>query len=159
MRIYALCTSYNPLTIYLYRAGFARFAHDRYDNTDTDNLYKHLTNVAINMNAPNYVKRIGGKWFLSELKKFMLSKFGIEKTNASFYDIQRCIAKSLLAVQKLVTNSSSCFELYGFDFIFDSEGKAWLLEVNGGPSMTANTKEDADLKVGLIDDVMSIVNL
>lgn len=35
MRIYALCTSYNPLTIYLYRAGFARFAHDRYDNTDT----------------------------------------------------------------------------------------------------------------------------
>jgi len=25
--------------------------------------------------------------------------------------------------------------------------------------MTANTKEDADLKVGLIDDVMSIVNL
>ena len=111
------------------------------------------------MNAPNYVKRIGGKWFLSELKKFMLSKFGIERTNASFYDIQRCIAKSLLAVQKLVTNSSSCFELYGFDFIFDSEGKAWLLEVNGGPSMTANTKEDADLKVGLIDDVMSIVNL
>ena len=38
MRIYALCTSYNPLTIYLYRAGFARFAHDRYDNFDTENL-------------------------------------------------------------------------------------------------------------------------
>ena len=27
-------------------------------------LDKHLTNVAININAPNYVKRIGGKWFL-----------------------------------------------------------------------------------------------
>jgi tubulin polyglutamylase TTLL9 len=40
MRIYALCTSYAPLTIYLYRAGFARFAHDRYDNTDIDNLCK-----------------------------------------------------------------------------------------------------------------------
>jgi tubulin polyglutamylase TTLL9 len=72
MRIYALCTSYNPLTIYLYRAGFARFAHDRYDNYDLDNLCKflddfvdkHLTNVAINMNAPTYVKSIGGKWFL-----------------------------------------------------------------------------------------------
>ena len=82
MRIYALCTSYNPLTIYLYRAGFARFAHDRYDNNDTDNLCKklndfldkHLTNVAININAPTYVKRIGGKWFLEQLKLFMLSK-------------------------------------------------------------------------------------
>jgi hypothetical protein len=40
-------------------------------------LDKHLTNVAININAPNYVKWIGGKWFLSELKKFMLSKVGI----------------------------------------------------------------------------------
>ena len=35
---------------------------------------KHLTNVAININSPNYIKRIGGKWFLEQLKKFMLSK-------------------------------------------------------------------------------------
>ena len=48
----------------------------------------------------------------------------------------------MLAVQKLVTSSPNSFELYGFDFIFDTTGKAWLLEVNGGPSMTANTKED-----------------
>lgn len=40
------------------------------------------------MNAPTYVKRIGGKWFLDNLKNFMLSKFtivntrfGVEKTN------------------------------------------------------------------------------
>lgn len=82
MRIYALCTSYQPLTIYLYRSGFARFAHDRYDNSDLDNLCryvlkidKHLTNVAINIHAPGYVKRIGGKWFLDNLKNFMLSKY------------------------------------------------------------------------------------
>lgn len=42
-----------------------------------NNLDKHLTNVAININAPNYIKRIGGKWFLEELKKYMLSKFGV----------------------------------------------------------------------------------
>lgn len=57
----------------------------------------------------------------------MFSKFGIEETNKSFYDIQRCIIKSMLAVQKLVTNCPQSFELYGFDFIFDSTGKAWLL--------------------------------
>jgi hypothetical protein len=43
--------------------------------------------------------------------------------------------------------------------LFDSNGKAWLLEVNGGPSMTANTKEDQFLKVGLIDDTMTAINL
>lgn len=89
----------------------------------------------------------------------MFSKFGIEETNKSFHDIQRCIIKSMLAVQKLVTNCPQSFELYGFDFIFDSTGKAWLLEVNGGPSMSANTKEDEILKVGLIDDTMNVIDL
>lgn len=106
---------------------------------DNIKLDKHLTNVAINMNAPTYVKRIGGKWFLDNLKNFMLSKYisiyfrlGIEKTDYAFSDIQRCIIKSMRAVQKLVVNSPHSFELYGFDFLFDSNGKAWLLEVNGG---------------------------
>lgn len=62
-------------------------------------------------------------------------------------------------MQKLVTNCVNSFELYGFDFIFDNEGKAWLLEVNGGPSMTANTREDMQLKVGIIDDVMTVINV
>ena len=88
----------------------------------------------------------------------MLSKVGVQTTNNAFHDIQRCIIKSMLAVQKLVTNSPNSFELYGFDFIFDSNGKAWLLEVNGGPSMTSNTREDSQLKVGLVDDTMTIIN-
>lgn len=39
----------------------------------------------------------------------MLSKMGIEVTNSAFHDIQRCIIKSMLAVQKLVTNSPNSF--------------------------------------------------
>lgn len=84
---------------------------------------------------------------------------GVEAANNSFFDIQRCIIKSMKAVQKLVTNCPQSFELYGFDFIFDGKGKAWLLEVNGGPSMTANTKEDEALKVGLVDDTMTLINI
>ena len=59
-------------------------------------------------------------------------RFGLERTNDSFSDVQRAIVKSLKAVQKLVTNSPHSFELYGYDFLFDTDGKAWLLEVNGG---------------------------
>ena len=39
----------------------------------------------------------------------MLSKIGVEMTNNAFFDIQRCIIKSMLAVQKLVTNSPCSF--------------------------------------------------
>lgn len=38
LRIYVLVTSHSPLTIHLYRSGFARFTHSRYDASDLTNL-------------------------------------------------------------------------------------------------------------------------
>lgn len=45
LRIYVLVTSHSPLTIYLYRSGFARFTHHRYELNDISNLEGHVTNV------------------------------------------------------------------------------------------------------------------
>jgi tubulin polyglutamylase TTLL9 len=53
----------------------------------------------------------------------------------------------------------NCFELYGFDVMIDDLFKPWLIEVNGSPSMRGNTKEDKQLKIGLVDDVLTIVDL
>lgn len=40
MRVYALVTSYAPLTVWLYRTGFGRFSNTRYtvDRENVDNL-------------------------------------------------------------------------------------------------------------------------
>lgn len=43
--------------------------------------------------------------------------------------------------------------------LIDDEFKPWLIEVNGSPSMRANTKEDKKLKIGIVDDVLTIVDL
>ena len=42
LRIYVLVTSHNNLTIYLYRTGFGRFTHYRYDNIDINNMGNYL---------------------------------------------------------------------------------------------------------------------
>ena len=62
-------------------------------------------------------------------------------------------------MQKVIINDKHCFELYGFDILLDKNLKPWLLEINSSPSMTANTKEDFDLKVGLLDDTYTILDL
>ena len=72
------------------------------------------------------------EFYAFEVVTYIIYRMGIEKTDYAFSDIQRCIIKSMRAVQKLVVNSPHSFELYGFDFLFDTNGKAWLLEVNGG---------------------------
>lgn len=43
--------------------------------------------------------------------------------------------------------------------MIDHSLKPWLIEVNGGPSMTANTPTDCQLKCGLVDDVLTILDL
>lgn len=43
--------------------------------------------------------------------------------------------------------------------MIDSNLKPWLIEINGSPSMSANTQADSILKVGLLDDVFTIINM
>lgn len=62
MRIYILVTSFNPLRVYMYDEGLARFATEKYTN-DPDvlkNKFVHLTNFSVNKrNIKNYVKNDG----------------------------------------------------------------------------------------------------
>ena len=50
LRIYVAVTSINPLRIYVYEEGLARFASEKYDTSDLKNIYSHLTNYSINKN-------------------------------------------------------------------------------------------------------------
>jgi hypothetical protein len=50
---------------------------------------------------------------------------------------QNVILRSLLAVNKVLIHDRHCFEMYGYDLLFDTDLKVWLLEVNASPSLTA----------------------
>ncbi|CAN0009254.1 unnamed protein product, partial [Heterosigma akashiwo] len=54
-----------------------------------------------------------------------------------FYEIQMIVIRSLHSVQPVMINDKHCFELYGFDIMFDDQFKPWLIEVNASPSLTA----------------------
>jgi Tubulin-tyrosine ligase family len=56
LRIYAVVTSFEPLRIYVYKEGLARFASEEYSNKlSKDNKYAHLTNYSVNKKNENYV--------------------------------------------------------------------------------------------------------
>ncbi len=161
LRIYALVTNYNPMTIYLYKTGFARFTHHWYTSIveDISNNYVHLTNVAVQKGSDNYDEKSGGKWDLRSLKIYLISKYGTEKINNVFFELQEIIVKSLYSVQKVVMNDKHCFELYGYDIMIDDTLKPWLIEVNSNASLTSNTQADNEMKVKMLDDMLTVLDL
>merc|ERR1719152_292783 len=69
------------------------------------------------------------------------------------------ILRSLYSVQQVMIHDKHCFELYGYDVLFDDTFKPWLLEVNASPSLTANTKDDYHLKLAMLTSVLDIVDV
>ena len=56
LRIYVLITSLNPLRIYLYQDGLARFCADKFSLSEDqlDNRFAHLTNYSINKKSKRF---------------------------------------------------------------------------------------------------------
>lgn len=53
--------------------------------------------------------------------------------------------------------NQTCFEIYGFDIMFDENLKAWLLEVNTFPSLSSSSPFDKRVKTVLIADALTLV--
>ena len=76
----------------------------------------------------------------------------VETIKASLRDI---VIKTLLSVTPVLTEMKksnvssrySCYELFGFDVLLDSDLKPWLLEVNISPSLHSTSSLDLSVKV------------
>lgn len=62
LRVYGLIYGVDPLRVFVFQEGIARFATEEYvgpQKGNLDNMYMHLTNYAINKDSDNFVKGTG----------------------------------------------------------------------------------------------------
>ncbi|KAH8248030.1 hypothetical protein KR038_001239, partial [Drosophila bunnanda] len=157
LRLYVLVTAFSPLKAYLYNEGFCRFCTEKYDQTEIDNVFMHLTNVSIQKTNQEYNSIHGGKWPLQNLWLYLDSLRGEGISHGLWQRISETIRLSLDAVTPVMANDRHCFEVYGYDIIIDDNMKPWLIEVNTSPSMHSTTANDRTLKSRLIDNVLDVV--
>ena len=77
------------------------------------------------------------------------------------------ILKTLLSAEKPIIDQMNkvgnrqkcCFEIYGFDIIFDSDFKPWVLEVNCLPSLSSSSIFDKHVKTQLICDSFTLIGI
>uniref|UniRef100_A0A4W5KL88 Tubulin--tyrosine ligase-like protein 5 n=1 Tax=Hucho hucho TaxID=62062 RepID=A0A4W5KL88_9TELE len=172
VRLYVLVTSYDPLTIYLYEEGLARFATVKYDcgTKNIKNQFMHLTNYSVNKKSSNYVscddpevEDYGNKWSMSAMLRYLKQEG--KDTTLLMSQVEDLVIKAVLsaelqiatACKMFVPHRNNCFELYGFDVLIDSNLKPWLLEVNLSPSLACDAPLDLKIKASMISDMFSIV--
>ncbi|XP_043418762.1 probable tubulin polyglutamylase TTLL1 isoform X4 [Prionailurus bengalensis] len=129
LRLYVLVSTYRPLRCYMYKLGFCRFCTVKYtpSTSELDNMFVHLTNVAIQKHGEDYNHIHGGKWTVNNLRLYLESTRGKEVTGKLFDEIHWIIVQSLKAVA-----------------------------VNASPSLTSSTANDRILKYNLINDTLNI---
>ena len=167
LRIYILVTSVNPLEMFIYNEGFGRFSTVPYnlDPNEKANKYIHLTNVSINkynlknVTNENADKIEGGtKVSLDTLKEKIEKTYNINWDLQIWQQIKEVCLKAMIASQNDIQYNPSCFEVYGFDLIIDSDFKVWLLEINSSPSLARDTLLDDIIKQKLIDDTIKLLD-
>ncbi|XP_040977955.1 tubulin polyglutamylase TTLL5 isoform X5 [Aquila chrysaetos chrysaetos] len=172
VRLYVLVTSYDPLVIYLYEEGLARFATVRYDQASKNikNQFMHLTNYSVNKKSGDYVscddpevEDYGNKWSMSAMLRYLKQEG--RDTAALMANVEDLIIKTVVsaelaiatACKTFLSHRGSCFELYGFDVLIDDTLKPWLLEVNLSPSLACDAPLDLKIKASMLSDMFTLV--
>ena len=101
------------------------------------------------------------KWSLQMLWEIL----GKEATDRILIQIKDIVVKTMIAAEahicpilhQHVPYPENCYELYGFDFMFDQALKVWLIEVNISPSLMGNSALDKKIKGCLMSDTFNLV--
>ncbi|XP_059614470.1 tubulin polyglutamylase TTLL6-like [Phlebotomus argentipes] len=169
MRVYVLIISMDPLKVFVYNEGLARFATNKYHQPSISNrgdIFMHLTNYSLNKNSQNFCsdKESGSKRNFTVLNKILqTSDINVQELWNKIDDV---ILKTILSAYTTLKHiyratfhqhRSGCFEVLGFDILIDKKLRPLILEVNQSPSFHTNEEVDQEVKESLIRDTFRLV--
>ncbi|MBN3320205.1 TTL ligase, partial [Atractosteus spatula] len=125
--------------IYLYREGVLRTSSEPYNSSDFQDKTSHLTNHCIQKeHSKNYGKyEEGNEMFFEEFRQYLSNTHKVALETSILPQIKQIIRCCLMCIEPAISTkhlSYQSFQLFGFDFMVDSDLKVWLIEINGAPA-------------------------
>ena len=134
-------TSFDPLEIYVFSEFYLRICGSKYELSDIQDSYKHLTNFTIQKHNSKVTNK--AEDLVMSQKEFFQKAFknDPEKCGKVRKGIEDVIIKTIRTGQEAgIEHRPNCFEIYGFDFMLDQKLNPWLLEVNLSPACAERTE-------------------
>ena len=170
-RVYLLVASTNPLIAY-YHDGFLKLSLYAFQSNSSDRN-AHISNTHLAKKA--FEKAREESWNgmnETELKDFQtwtfqrLQNFLIDQKYTTDHDwinnslrkqLKEIMVHSLRMTQHAFLKRSQSFELFGCDFVLDTNLKAWLIEINTTPSLDAPSLDREKILVDMLQDMFKLM--
>ena len=158
VRLWVLLTHTNE--IYLFREGHLKATSFNYTSESTD-LYIHLTNYSVQKYSDKFQKfECGNEISFDELQE-SLNKYynlNLDVRKELLPKLKNIIFLSMESVKKLINkfHRKNCFEIFGYDFMFDADLNPFLIEVNTNPGLEISSPLIKKLVPRMIDDAFRL---
>ncbi|XP_060575179.1 protein polyglycylase TTLL10-like isoform X2 [Ruditapes philippinarum] len=164
VRAYMLVASTVPFLI-LYHKGYVRLCCNKYEADNMD-LGRHLTNQFVQKKDPNYKEmKENTAWSMDKFNDYINQNIRpdcpveIEEDwvyNTFTKQMQKIMIHCFNSVKHKLQSRIGYFDLFGLDFMVDTDMKAWLLEMNVNPSMSRKCRCQKEVLPGLIAESLYV---
>lgn len=108
------------LGCYFFKEGYIRTASEDYSTNDTENLFIHLTNNAIQKYSDKYgVEEDGNQMSFDNVQDLFRQQINFREQVVEKMKQQSFFAMNSVAGKINKNNRKFCSEIFGFDFILD----------------------------------------
>ena len=157
IRCYALVDS--NLNVFFCREGHLKSSSEFYD-INTKNKFIHITNHSLQKKSAKFEQyEYGNEMSYKDFKKFMEEeKIPLDKFNKMIEDMKILVKISFKSVgnKLLKVTPVLCFEIFGYDFIIDSDFRPWILEINNNPGLGISSPVIQKLIPRMFDDALRL---
>ena len=171
-RMYLLVASTNPLIAH-YHDGFLRVSLSPYDSTSNDKSVL-LTNLALSNDIYKDVKRgnlyngmdeeglkFAQQWSFDRLQTYLLDAGIISDPDWLDNYLRPEFKKAMIHLLRFSSKSffvhSSLYELYGVDFMLDTEMNLWFIEANSAPGLGGYSQPMEKFIVKMLSDHFEVI--
>jgi tubulin monoglycylase TTLL3/8 len=148
---------------YVYSDGYLRTSCKEFSLDNLSSRFVHLTNDAIQQTSDEYGRfESGNKISFQQFQRYLDHAFPDKKINVNkdlMPQITRLVTDSFYATFSKIDplRRQNSFEIFGYDFMIDSDFKVYIIECNTNPCLELSCPLMARIIPAMLDNVFRVV--
>ena len=158
VRMWVLLT--HKMEVFVFKEGHLKAASVEFD-IKNNSSYVHLTNYSVQKHNVDFSKyEYGNEISIKEFEMSVHDEYGmnISFKNDLFPKLKDVIKLSMYSINNMININQRkfCFEIFGYDFMYDCDFNPFLIEINTNPGLEISSPLIKQLVPRMIDDAFRL---